>query len=231
MLKLDKRLNLGYETILKMIQRLDISQNANILDIGCDKGQLLKEIKTLLNLTRHAKLFGLDIRSYESEEIKFDSLNFEDKRFPYESNIFDLVICNQVLEHLKSYMWTLSEMIRITRINGYMILGVPNLASAHNRILLLLGRQPTTLNLIGPHVRGFTPHALIKLLEKDQSMTVVDIRGSNFYPFPPAIAKKLASVFPTFAVSTFLVIKKNKDYDFLMHWKKQKLATNFYLGQ
>ncbi len=128
-------------------------------------------------------------------------------------------------------MWTLSEMIRMIRIGGHLLLGVPNLASFHNRLLLSFGRQPTTIGLTGPHVRAFTPHALVKLLESGKVMSVINVSGSNFYPFPPGIARCLAKTFPTMAVSSFFMIRKNKDDDFINIWKEQKLATNFFLGE
>lgn len=229
--RVDKRLNLGHDVIVEMIKSLDTPAKARILDVGCDDGRLLKKINNFLNQGSETELFGLDFREYQDEEIKIDVIDFEHDAFPYETGFFDLVICNQVLEHLKSFMWTLSEIIRTTRVGGHFLLGVPNLASAHNRLLMLFGRQPTTIGLTGPHVRAFTPCALISLLGNRKSMSIISFRGSNFYPFPPGIARYLAKIFPTMAVATFIIIKKKEDVDFINIWKEQKLATNFYLGK
>ena len=53
------------------------------------------------------------------------------------------MIANQILEHTKEVFWIWHEIARVLAPQGQLILGVPNLASAHNRLLLLLGRQPT----------------------------------------------------------------------------------------
>lgn len=61
---------------------------------------------------------------------------------------------------------------------------------------------------------------------------MVDFRGSNFYPFPPSIAKPLSKVFPNLAWSIFLLLRKTKKYnDEFIKWPiEKKLETNFYLG-
>ena len=62
---------------------------------------------------------------------------------------------------------------------------------------------------------------------------VIDFKGSNFYPFPPFIAKPLAKALPNMAWSIFFLLKKTKDYnDEFIKWPIEKrLETNFYLGK
>lgn len=35
------------------------------------------------------------------------------------------------------------------------MISVPNLAALHNRLLLLLGKQPATIRIMGSYVRGY----------------------------------------------------------------------------
>jgi hypothetical protein len=62
---------------------------------------------------------------------------------------------------------------------------------------------------------------------------LVDFAGSNFYPFPPAIAKPLATMWATGAWGIFFLFEKQKAYDgnsFLEFPVKEQLETNFYTG-
>ena len=64
----------------------------------------------------------------------FNAENIHSERdvLPYKDEMFDLVICNQVLEHLKNYRKVIDDIIRVTRKGGYMIFGIPNLAHLIN---------------------------------------------------------------------------------------------------
>ena len=112
-------------------------------------------------------------------------------------------------------------------------MAVPNLASFHNRILLLLGKQPTSIQNHSAHVRGYTKPDLMRFIKIWDGYDLMDFQGSNFYPFPPIIAKPLARIFPRAAWSIFLLLKKTKEYnDEFIKWPIEKsLETNFYLGE
>ncbi|MEA2101747.1 MAG: class I SAM-dependent methyltransferase, partial [Thermodesulfobacteriota bacterium] len=146
----------------------------------------------------------------------------------------DLVIANQILEHTKEIFWIFNEISRVLRIGGRMIIGVPNLASLHNRILLLLGRQPSPIKSTSAHVRGFTRSDLMRFMECwPGGYRLIDFQGSNFYPFPSLIARPLARCLPTMAWGIFLLVEKTRAYDgaFVRFPVDHKLETNFYLGK
>jgi SAM-dependent methyltransferase len=103
-------------------------------------------------------------------------------------------VVNQVLEHLKNIWLPLAEMYRVLRRGGLLIASVPNLGSLHNRVLLALGVQPTSIRVRGPHVRGYTVREFRNLLALDGALEVVAVRGVGFHPLPPRVARPLASV-------------------------------------
>jgi len=57
--------------------------------------------------------------------------------------------------------------------------------------------------------------------------------GSNFYPFPPLIARPLAAAFPSLAWGIFFHFQKTQPYrgTFLSYPAEQQLETNFFVGQ
>ncbi len=125
------------------------------------------------------------------------------------------MIANQVLEHTKELFWIFHETTRSLKEGGYFIIGVPNLASFHNRLLLAIGRQPSQINSASAHVRGFTKPDLVGFVNDcfPGGYELVRFGGSNFYPFPSSVAKPLAAVFPSLSWGIFLMFKKTATYN------------------
>jgi ubiquinone/menaquinone biosynthesis C-methylase UbiE len=152
-------------------------------------------------------IFNIDIRNaygvdYDDQNViackkKFNAkkIDLETDSLPYEDSMFDLVICNQVLEHLKNYRKVIDDLIRVTKKGGYIAVGIPNLAHLINRIYLLFGIQPMCIHLDGPHVRSFTHKSFFKMLASLQGVKLIDYKGTLMYPLPFVIAKFLANYF------------------------------------
>ena len=141
---------------------------------------------------------------------------------------------NQVLEHIKEIFWVFHETTRILSIGGKVIIGVPNLASLHNRLLLLFGKQPSPVKNYSAHVRGFTKDDILSFLNTclPDCYRMISFGGSNFYPFPPLLARPLANYFPNMAWGIFLMLEKQKQYnnEVLSYLHREKLETPFYTG-
>jgi len=203
-----------------------------VLDVGCGQGSDLLNIKSTLETKNiNSELHGIEVyeeyKKYaEARGITVASINLEIEAFPYEDSYFDLIVVNQVMEHVKEFFWIASEMNRVLKPGGLLIVGVPNLASWHNRLLLLLGRQPTSIRLLGPHVRGYTKQSLVGAMTQYGGFSFLASAGTNFYPLPTTIAKILAKLFPNGAVSLFLAFKKVKSSSF-GKFLENHLETNF----
>lgn len=231
---IDRRLNYGRHLVTKFSKEL-ISIKKTV-DLGAGKGT------DLLNCMPHlqeSEFYGLEwnednITFLENKGIKVFQSDLEKDKLPFKDGEVDLIIMNQIFEHLKEIFWVFHEVTRILPIGGNIIIGFPNLASLHNRILLSLGKQPSSMQTFSAHIRGATKNDFINFLNKcfPAGYEVVEHAGSNFYPFPPSIAKPLASAFPSMAYGTFLLLKKVKVYDkeFIEFPVKNRLETNFFVG-
>jgi len=162
-------------------------------------------------------------------------LNLERDELPFLPASVDLIIANQVLEHMKEVFWIFDQVTRALPIGGSFILGVPNVASLHNRIaLLLLGRQPSQHKLCSAHVRPFSKADTLLFLEEcfPGGYELAGFAGAQFYPFPRRIARVLADIAPTMAYSIFFHLRKVKEYagGFLRYPVDAHLQTNFWTG-
>jgi SAM-dependent methyltransferase len=186
-----------------------------------------------------AKLHAIEVHresaEYLAEQgIAVHNLNIERDSFPFPDRSMDVVLTNQILEHTKELFWIFHEISRVLREGGSLIVGVPNLASLHNRLLLMLGRQPSQLQNASAHVRGFTKSDILRMLATvfPAGYVLRNFGGSNFYPFPPALARPLAAALPGMAWGIFLRLEKRRPYsrEFLEFPIRAQLETNFFVG-
>ncbi len=208
----------------------------NVLDLGAGKGDDLHIAK---KINDKARLFAIE--SYEpntewlrAKGIEVYSGDIEHSKFPFKDESMDIVIANQIFEHTKELFWIFHETSRVLRPHGKLIVGVPNLAALHNRLLLLFGRQPSPLKNNSAHIRGFTKSDILQFLEScfPAGFSLSAFRGSNFYPFPPVFAKPLARAFPNMAWGIFMLFEKTNSYNgqFLEYLTNSKLETNFRMS-
>jgi SAM-dependent methyltransferase len=117
----------------------------------------------------------------------FVRIDVEEAAFPAPNGHFDLVVWNRELVTVRRLGPALGEMRRVLQPGGMAILAVPNLAALHNRLLLLAGRQPTTLHIgSGDHIRGFTIPSMTRYLHRDLNFQVLRISGVGLAPVTAA---------------------------------------------
>ena len=143
-----------------------------------------------------SKVHGIDNELNYIEECQnsfnAQKVDLEYENIPHSDDTFDLVICNQVLEHLKDFSRVIDELIRVTNKEGYLLIGTPNLAHLINRIYLLFGVQPMCIDIDSSHVRGFTHRSFVRMLESFQNIKLIDFEGALMYPLPFLLGKTLA---------------------------------------
>jgi ubiquinone/menaquinone biosynthesis C-methylase UbiE len=208
-----EELNYGREIVARWAERhlRSVSAPGLILDIGVGRGDDLLNIRRSCSMP--LELHGIECHppnaKYAAQQgIVVKSLDMERERFPYPDASFDLVVANQIIEHTKEIFFIFSEISRVLKTGGLAIIGVPNLASLHNRVALLLGLQPPAIRVLGPHVRGFTRDALREFFVAGDFFALEDFAGANFYPLPPPTSKWMARLFPGLAVSSFYKLRR-----------------------
>jgi len=182
-----------------------------ILDIGCGHGDDLLRIKESLN--DRCELFAVEAwepyrRELKDKGIEALGVDIEREPFPWDDDFFDVISINQVMEHTKEIFWILGEISRILKPGGTLIIGVPNLAAWHDRLMLLLGMEPSNAHMLGGHIRGITKQGMQKVLQADDFWKIKAFAGSGFYPFPASVAKPLAKFLPNLATSIFFQVQR-----------------------
>jgi SAM-dependent methyltransferase len=231
---IDRSLNYGRHHISRFLRQA--GEAAAIVDLGAGKGADLAAARLVYP---QAALYGVEswtpyVETLSAQGISVCQLNIEHAPLPFADQSVDIFIANQVLEHCKEIFWIFSEVSRVLKPGGCFIVGVPNLAALHNRILLACGRQPSPIKTASAHIRGFTRSDLEHFLTScwPGGYKIEGFGGANFYPFPPLLARPLAALLPNLAWGIFLLLRKVKPYqgEFRKFPAAEQLETNFYTG-
>ncbi len=219
------------DAMVSRIPRVDIA-----VDLGAGSG---RDLETVRKHHPNAQVVAVETSTVYAAALQkrlpdVRILDIERDDLPFNDGTVDLIIANQVLEHTKEVFWIFHEVSRTLRIGGHFIFGVPNVASLHNRMLLLFGVHPTQHKLCSAHVRPFSKADLCKFVDAcfPDGYLLKAFAGSQFYPFPKRIARALANMFPTGAFSIFFQLEKMREYDdqFAHYPALAQLETNFYTG-
>jgi SAM-dependent methyltransferase len=181
-----------------------------LLDVGCWDGELSERCGAALGAGR---MLGVEVyegpaAEAEAKGLEVARVDLETGRLPWEDESVDVVVCNQVLEHLKNVWLPMTEMHRVLRPGGHAVLSVPNLASLHNRVLLALGRQPTSIRVFGPHVRGYAFGEFCDLVGRGGAYEVEQRLTAGFYPLPARFSRPFSRLWPSAGHTTIVLARK-----------------------
>jgi len=125
--------------IAEFIKSLGLLPHSKILDVGCSKGFLGKNLSKL-----NFDLYGIEM---DKNDAKMARLHYKDIKIcdldfgmpVFKENFFDAIVMADVLEHLKNPLKALRHFKRFSK-NGYIIISTGNVANIWIRINLLFGR-------------------------------------------------------------------------------------------
>jgi ubiquinone/menaquinone biosynthesis C-methylase UbiE len=111
----------------KVCQLVNLQDGMKVLDVGCGTGSLLKELS---RSGKELNLYGIDL---SPEMINAARVKLKDEKrielyeksaadLPFESNFFDYVVCMNSLHHHPDPEKSLTEMTRVLKPGGVMIL-------------------------------------------------------------------------------------------------------------
>lgn len=142
-----------------------------MLDVGCGDGIICYFVKNKVK-----EIYGIDnnkkdLLKAKKNGLRIKSCCLDTEKFPFSGNFFDVVTCLDVIEHIKNPNFLLSEIFRILKKEGLIILSTPNIRfSDHLFKLVLKGKFPKTSEdsnfYDGGHIHFFTFLDIKDLLTK-----------------------------------------------------------------
>ncbi|MBU3957247.1 class I SAM-dependent methyltransferase [Patescibacteria group bacterium] len=203
-----------YETFNPYIFAL-IPKGAKVLDVGCATGLLGKKLRKEKD---PEFLAGIESSPGIAREAKkfYDQVVVADieskKTLSFKKEVFDVIVCGDILEHLKNPLSVLKNLTRYLSEEGFFLISVPNVAFASIRLSLLFGRfdyNPDGGLLDETHLRFFTYKSLVNLLRK-AGLKIVFVRGYNLVRPRFFFLKVLGALFPNLFSIQFLAKARKK---------------------
>jgi SAM-dependent methyltransferase len=119
---------------LAFFNRVNSLLNASfvVLDVGCGRGEYKEDpVSVRKNLRilkgKVAKVIGIDVDSAAQENPFVDEFHrIKGVPWPIENDSIDLIVCDQVLEHIADPDRFFSEFCRVLKDGGYLCVRTPN---------------------------------------------------------------------------------------------------------
>ncbi len=199
----------GQDRRLALIRAYAPLEDRWILDVGCGLGTYVDKFR---QFSQHA--FGIDVDEERVAEGARSLPNLqvsESEHLPFPDRSFDVVVLNEVIEHVNDDRQTIAECLRVLRPGGRVVIYAPNrlyLFETHGiyvgqryvfRLIPFINWLPDVIrNRFCPHVRAYTSGDIHRLFA-GQSARIVH----HGYVFPgfdnivgrhPTVGRALRSI-------------------------------------
>lgn len=188
---------------MQILSFLKYDPCAKIIDLGCGNGEFSTRVA---EKTGSKEIYGIEVWKEFVKKSKDKGLKVIKSDLngvlPFKNESFDVVVSNQVIEHLSYPIKFVSEIERILKNGGVSIISTENMSSWDNIISLILGWTPfscefdrfqklgnpmsphnnKSIDNYPPHMRIFAYRGLTDACEK-MGFRITDIRGSGYIPF------------------------------------------------
>jgi SAM-dependent methyltransferase len=159
----------------------------------------------------------------DKNDLNVIKCNVETEKLPFDDETFQMVLFNEIFEHLRiNPIDTLEEVNRILKPGGIMMLTTPNLYALHTIVNYLIGRgirkpynQFKSLKTLGHmgHIREYSVNE-VKIFLENTGFEVVDIKYRAYKYHIKGIWGKIANFIyfftPPCFYPYFIIISKRK---------------------
>ncbi len=160
---LNERPQGGHSKLLTLV-----GSDTRVLDVGCSSGYLARPL-----VERGCTVIGIEQDSdaaNAARDVCEDVLigDVESLELPFAPGSFDVVLCGDLIEHLREPERFLARMLPLLRADGRIVLTTPNVANWTIRLGLLAGRWRYTERgiLDRTHLHLFTRATLVDTLAR-----------------------------------------------------------------
>jgi 2-polyprenyl-3-methyl-5-hydroxy-6-metoxy-1,4-benzoquinol methylase len=159
-----RRIDCTLELLREAVKGTRHGAGLRILDLGCGQGHITERMRQEF---ADAEFSGLD---YSVSAIDYATGHFPGIDFivanafecPYANGYFDVVVCNNLWEHVPDPLVLLKCIKRILRLGGFLIVSTPSRYRLRNLVRVLLGKPAMLMS--HQHVTEYTVGQLIEQL-------------------------------------------------------------------
>jgi 2-polyprenyl-3-methyl-5-hydroxy-6-metoxy-1,4-benzoquinol methylase len=195
-----------------------VGYNKSVLEVGCATGYFTKAM-----VDRGCTVVGIELDPAAAEvaekwaqRVVVGDIDRGEVWDELDDESFDVVLCGDVLEHLRDPLEALRSAVRKLKPDGVVVTSLPNVAHGDVRLLLLRGSfRYRDLGLLDrTHIRFFTLETVRELL-RDAGLLVVDTKRVVVPLFGSELEIKRETVAQA-AIDEILADPEAESYQFVM---------------
>jgi dolichol-phosphate mannosyltransferase len=140
-----------------------------VLDIGCGSSRIVQTLP---------RVVGMDLAMRKLRWLRAPGrtlLQGDMNRLPFKDGAFDAVINSEVIEHIPREEVRLSELVRVIRPGGLLILGTPDYGKRLWRTLEWVYGKVFPGGYVKEHINRYTYDGLRRELEREHGLEVLDV--------------------------------------------------------
>jgi len=118
--------------ILRFVDSLKLPPKSKALDVGCYPPLIFNSLRQ-----RHFDTSGVTHFGRSDKSKKIYLVNIDVNPLPFPDGFFDLVIFTEIIEHLTNPFFALSEIRRVLKPGGWLLITTPNVSRSQNVIKLI----------------------------------------------------------------------------------------------
>jgi len=194
-----------------ILSLIEFNPDGSLLDLGCDDGGWTM---LLARRMQSKNVNGVEIVEERAERARSLGVNVQigdlARPLTYSDNAFDLIHANQVIEHVPDVDLFTSEIYRVLKPGGRVVVSTENASSWHNIFALLMGWQMFSLSNLserrlgignpmalhrgeGNHLKSWTHKVIfsyrgLKEFFEAHGFKNLRLLGAGYYPLPGVIA-------------------------------------------
>ena len=163
----------GQDRRLELIRRYVRLEGARVLDVGCGIGTYVRKLGEFAE-----RAYGIDIDPARVHESTNGGVAIAaSEQLPFASGALDVVLLNEVIEHVEHESETLREACRVVRPGGHVVIYAPNRLYPFETHGVYIGKRyffgnvpfvnylPDSLRRrLVPHARAYTSRGLHRLI-------------------------------------------------------------------
>ena len=202
--------------LIEQVHNQNNNSKKKLLSIACSDGIIEEKMKTRLGID----VYGIDAarKSLKRARCRGIITKYGDVSapLPYPDSYFDYIFAGEIFEHILNTRTFVTEINRVLKPKGYLVLTTPNLAQIDDRLKLLFGKTPRQTSPLHPHlylhIRPFTygslKHALGSCGFSDVVLETSIFKFKLFGKQISIYSRLLRRMFPTFGAT--LIVRSQK---------------------